>query len=78
MVTEPEIAGTLQAEPDPRAPWKRLVALANENGGADNVTVLVIRMDRKKRLVFVVAPRGAEKCGQQRLRRRIVKWRNSL
>jgi PPM family protein phosphatase len=44
MVTEPEIAGTLQAEPDPKKAAERLVELANEQGGADNVTVLVVRV----------------------------------
>ncbi len=44
MVTEPEIAGTLQVEPDPTRAAQRLVDLANEQGGADNVTVLVARV----------------------------------
>ena len=44
MVTEPEIAGTLQAEPDPVRAANRLVELANEQGGADNITVVVIRV----------------------------------
>lgn len=44
MVTEPEIAGTLQAEPDPLRAANRLVELANEQGGADNITVVVIRV----------------------------------
>ncbi|HZC66914.1 MAG TPA: protein phosphatase 2C domain-containing protein, partial [Candidatus Dormibacteraeota bacterium] len=42
MVTEPEIAGTLQSEPDPRAASEKLVALSNERGGGDNVTVIVV------------------------------------
>ena len=45
MVTEPEIAGTLQAETDPQRAAERLVELANENGGADNITVIVVRMN---------------------------------
>jgi serine/threonine protein phosphatase PrpC len=44
MVTEPEIAGTLQAEPDPTKASERLVELANEQGGADNVTAIVVRV----------------------------------
>jgi serine/threonine protein phosphatase PrpC len=44
MVTEPEIAGTLQAEPDPVRAANRLVELANEQGGADNISVVVIRI----------------------------------
>lgn len=44
MVTEPEIAGTLQSEPDPVSAAQRLVELANEQGGADNVTAIVVRI----------------------------------
>jgi serine/threonine protein phosphatase PrpC len=45
MVTEPEIAGTLQAETDPQKAAERLIELANENGGADNVTVIVVHVE---------------------------------
>jgi protein phosphatase len=38
MITEPEIAGTLQAELDPAKAAERLVELANEQGGADWVS----------------------------------------
>lgn len=41
MLTEPEIAGALQAETDPSVAAQKLVDLANENGGLDNVTVIV-------------------------------------
>lgn len=44
MVTEPEIAGSLQAETDPESAAKKLVELANERGGLDNVTVIVARV----------------------------------
>lgn len=44
MVTEPEIAGTLQAEPDPAKASQRLIELANEQGGADNVTAVIVRV----------------------------------
>jgi len=44
MVTEPEIAGTLQAETDPERAAQKLVDLANERGGLDNVTVIVARL----------------------------------
>ena len=47
MVTEPEIAGTLQAETDPQKAAEKLVELANENGGADNITVIVLRVEPK-------------------------------
>jgi PPM family protein phosphatase len=45
LVTEPEIAGALQAETVPSAAAERLIALANENGGIDNVTVIVVRFE---------------------------------
>lgn len=44
MVTEPEIAGTLQAETDPTRAAEKLIALANERGGVDNITVIVVRV----------------------------------
>jgi serine/threonine protein phosphatase PrpC len=44
MITEPEIAGTLQAEPDPTKAAERLIDLANEQGGADNITAIVVRI----------------------------------
>jgi PPM family protein phosphatase len=44
MVTEPEIAGSLQAETDPASSAQKLVDLANERGGLDNVSVIVARV----------------------------------
>jgi protein phosphatase len=44
MVIEPEIAGTLQSEPDAEKAARKLVDLANERGGADNITVIVVRI----------------------------------
>jgi protein phosphatase len=41
MVKEEEVASILQAEPEPDSACQRLVATANENGGKDNVTVVV-------------------------------------
>ena len=49
MVTEPEIAGCLQAETDPGAAARRLVDLANERGGLDNVTVVVARVQEESK-----------------------------
>ena len=46
VVTEPEIAGTLQAETDPIRSAEKLVALANERGGPDNITVVIVRLDK--------------------------------
>jgi serine/threonine protein phosphatase PrpC len=51
MVTEPEIAGTLQAETDPASAAQKLIELANGNGGLDNVTVIVARFQEE-------APKG--------------------
>ncbi len=49
MVTEPEIAGTLQAEIDPTKAAEKLIALANERGGVDNITVIVVRVGAESR-----------------------------
>jgi protein phosphatase len=61
MVTEPEIAGTLQAETNPTRAAEKLVALANEYGGADNVTVIVVRLEPGSRGWFSWLRRGARR-----------------
>ncbi len=61
MVTEPEIAGTLQAETDPTRAAEKLVALANERGGTDNITVVVVRLDSDSKGWFSWLRRGARK-----------------
>jgi PPM family protein phosphatase len=61
MVTEPEIAGTLQAEPDPTKSAEKLVELANERGGADNITVVVVRAEAGSRGWFSWWRRKARK-----------------
>jgi serine/threonine protein phosphatase PrpC len=61
MVTEPEIAGTLQSEPDPAKAAGRLVDLANDQGGADNITVIVVRVDMESKGWFSWLRRGARK-----------------
>ena len=43
MVSDPEIASILSTTEPAQAAADRLVELANENGGLDNVTVIVIR-----------------------------------
>ena len=48
MVAEQKIAATLQSESDPVRAAEKLVALANENGGADNVTVVVAHLEPKE------------------------------
>ncbi len=64
MVTEPEIAGTLQAETDAQKSAERLVALANEYGGADNVTVIVVRIEPGSKGWFSWLYGGAREKGQ--------------
>lgn len=43
MVPEPEIAAILRDVPDAQAAAERLVSRANEYGGQDNITVILIR-----------------------------------
>jgi len=59
MVTEPEIAGTLQAETDPDKAAAKLVELANDRGGSDNITVVVVRAGAESKGWFSWLRRGA-------------------
>ena len=61
MVTEPEIAGTLQAEPIPQRAAEKLVHLANESGGIDNVSVIVVSFKPEAKGWFSWLRRGAHK-----------------
>jgi len=61
LVTEPEIAGTLQAETDPARAAEKLVALANERGGQDNITVLTVRLEKDSQGWFSWLRRGTPK-----------------
>lgn len=61
MVIEPEIAGTLQAEPDADGAARKLVELANDAGGADNITVIVVRIGAESRGWFSWLRQGARK-----------------
>lgn len=61
MVTEPEIAGTLQAETDPVRAAEKLVGLANERGGPDNITVVIARLEKESRGWFSWLRRGTPK-----------------
>jgi protein phosphatase len=45
MLSDETIAATLQADTDPEGACRALLAQANEAGGRDNVTVVVVRFD---------------------------------
>ena len=47
MVSEPEIASTLLTSASAQEAADRLINLANENGGVDNVSVIVLRVTQK-------------------------------
>lgn len=59
MVIEPEIAGTLQAETNPEKAAEKLIALANERGGLDNITVIIVRFEAESKGWFSWLRRGA-------------------
>lgn len=61
MVTEPEIAGALQSEPDPQKAAEKLIKLANEGGGVDNVTAIVVSLKPEAKGWFSWLRRGANK-----------------
>ena len=58
VVTEPEIAGTLQAETDAPRASEKLVALANERGGPDNISVVAVRLEKESKGWFSWLRRG--------------------
>jgi serine/threonine protein phosphatase PrpC len=43
MVPHDEVAAALRAEPDPEAACQKLLAKANDAGGRDNITLLIVR-----------------------------------
>jgi serine/threonine protein phosphatase PrpC len=61
MVTEPEIAGTLQAETNSVSAAQKLVDLANERGGLDNITVIVACVQEEPKGWFSWIRRGPAK-----------------
>src|ERR1700680_1346857 len=52
MVTDPEIASTRLTSTSAQESADRLVDLANDNGGVDNVTVIVLQVVQKSESVF--------------------------
>jgi serine/threonine protein phosphatase PrpC len=61
VVTDPEIAGTLQVETNPGKAAEELAALANERGGPDNITVVIVRAEKDSNGWFSWLRRGARK-----------------
>ena len=61
MVAEQKIAATLRSESDPGKAAEKLVGQANENGGADNVTVVVAHMEPKENGFLSWLRHGAQK-----------------
>jgi protein phosphatase len=61
MIIEPEIAGTLQSEPDATKAARKLVDLANDRGGSDNITVIVVRIGAESKGWFSWLRPGARK-----------------
>jgi serine/threonine protein phosphatase PrpC len=59
MVLESEIAEILEQAPDVRIAAERLVQRANECGGHDNVTVVVIRLTKPKGWLAKIIPWGS-------------------
>ena len=51
MLSHAEITEVLRGEREPEAACSRLVSLANERGGKDNITVIVARFDRPREAV---------------------------
>jgi protein phosphatase len=45
MVTNDAIAATLRAEPDPEQACTKLLAQANDAGGRDNITLVIVKFD---------------------------------
>jgi protein phosphatase len=61
MVAEQKITAALQSESDPGRAAEKLVALANGNGGADNVTVVVVHLEPKEGGFLSWLRHGAQK-----------------
>jgi serine/threonine protein phosphatase PrpC len=51
----------LQAETSPTRAAEELISLANERGGPDNITVVVVRLEKDSKEWFSWLRRGARK-----------------
>ena len=61
QVTKDEIARVVSQEPDLVSVCKRLIDLANENGGPDNITVIAARFDGSR----LMAPGNTDEVGHR-------------
>ena len=48
MVDEDDILLMAMSNPDPQSACGQLIAMANENGGKDNITAVIVRIEKKK------------------------------
>jgi protein phosphatase len=55
MVPDEEIRGVVVGERDPDVAVRRLIALANDRGGRDNITVILVRVQAPKDLASDLA-----------------------
>jgi protein phosphatase len=58
MLTDEQIMGVVAASTDPGDICRRLIAKANDNGGEDNITALVIKFDEESEARTTQAPPG--------------------
>ncbi len=65
MVTDPEIASTLLTHASAQDAADRLVALANEYGGEDNITVIVLRVQCENNGLFAWLRRWSRGSGSK-------------
>jgi hypothetical protein len=60
MVPDPQIKENLEATPDPQEACAKLVALANEAGGLDNITVVILDFDEGEGVEVLAPGSGVE------------------
>ena len=61
MIEDEQIEAVLASEPDPEAACEHLIALANEAGGHDNITTIVVDVPVTYPHVHAVGPLGPQR-----------------